>query len=747
MPHISAEEMVNNRFGSRFINEKESTSTSTSTRSDEELPIQVAIPNFLGTSDPVVAMARTVSATSAIVDPSFESIEHNLPNSTLTVNVMDNLSSPSPNRGVKTVITPASPGSTSISTTDNDEFPSSSNSSVSNDVSTSSIEESISPRKKEAGSILTTIYGNSRLSHSPVRAKRRVSQIEDDDDDDEQSTKSPQLQQQQQILSETNVLKYGSSPDRPAIIRRGSSILLSKKRVANAEPQREGIMSQSKRIKSESNAVFVTASDNNTTTTTTTTIGNSNASAADKTAAIEAAAAASVMADMKNNKKPITTSPTLSGEKAKVEDDTSSNGYPKLHAVPPPHSHQQHHLPPSYQNFHPGVGPPPPFHPHVTSFVGGHPFGYHPMAFHGYPHPHGPPVTVPSSMVGPQYHGHPGAGFYPSYYSGFHSPILNQHNVQHLPTFGSPYQNLPAATALPSLTVSSNNGGTTNGEEKDRSKHGTGIIPSISVRSNSTSTTMMKDQSINSSSSSKGSCNTVTDGNSPSCKRCVPLQEPIPSKHWGKDEKTKNLILPDFHRLVNFPDYLSKSRGFVPGGGDTSASGGCSKAVSGKKNCVMCGKLRICSASSLTEKGRPGGGGGINTDGDDGHIIPRQNKGLCTACDVAVWVVMADGMEIKWCKGCKNFRHWAAFGDKGSATKCVRCRHRQKEKYAKQKEVMRVKRNTKRGVTEGIQSSSLKTSLSTNHTIGYDEKKEDETYLAAARGLRSLMNAATGIAK
>lgn len=723
MPHISAEEMVNKRSGSRFTIEKESTSV----RSDEELPIQVAIPNFLGTSDPVVAMARTVSATSAIVDPSFESIEHNPPNSQLSVDVMDNISSPSPNRGVKTVITPASPGSTSRSI-DNNECPSSSNSSVSNVVSNTNL-ESMSPRKKEAGSILTTIYGTSRLSHSPVRAKRRVSQIEAIDDD-EQSSKSPQLQQQQQILRESIVLKYGGSPDRPAIIRRGSSILLSRKREANAEPQREVIMSQLKRIKSESNAVVVTASDN------TTAIGNSNASAVDKTAAIEAAAAASVMADMKNNKKPIT-SPTSSGEKDKVEDDTS-NGYPKLHAVHPPHS-LQHHLPPAYHNFHPGVAPPQ-FHPHAASF-GGHPFGYHPMAFHGYPHPHGPPVTVSSSMVGPQYHGHPAAGFYPPYYSGFHSPIMNQHNGQHLPTFGSPYQNLPGV-ALSPLKRSSNNGVTMNGEEKDRSKHENAAIPSISVRSNSTSTTMMEDQSINSSSSSKGSFNTVTDGTPPSCKRCVPLQEPIPSKHWGKDEKTKDLILPDFHRLVNFPDYLSKSRGFVPGGGDTSASG-CSIAAGGKKNCVMCGKLRICSASSLTEKGRSGGGGGINTDGDDGHIIPRQNKGLCTACDVAVWVVMADGMEIKWCKGCKNFRHWAAFGDKGAATKCVRCRHRQKEKYAKQKEVMRVKRNTKRGVTEETHSSpSLKTSLPTNHAIGSDEKKEDETYLAAARGLRSLMNAA-----
>merc|ERR1711957_206885 len=41
--------------------------------------------------------------------------------------------------------------------------------------------------------------------------------------------------------------------------------------------------------------------------------------------------------------------------------------------------------------------------------------------------------------------------------------------------------------------------------------------------------------------------------------------------------------------------------------------------------------------------------------------------------------------QIKWCKGCKNFKLWASFGDKGHATKCLGCRERQKEKYALQK--------------------------------------------------------------
>jgi hypothetical protein len=146
--------------------------------------------------------------------------------------------------------------------------------------------------------------------------------------------------------------------------------------------------------------------------------------------------------------------------------------------------------------------------------------------------------------------------------------------------------------------------------------------------------------------------------------------------------------LPDFSLLVNFPDHLSKGRNI-----DSSGS----LLSDGTKPCVMCGKHRLCSAcisSDSNNGGRrpritlipspenPTKAGNERTT----HIIPRQNKGVCTECDVAVWLVRDhDNLEIKWCKGCKNFRPWAAFGDKGLATKCVRCRKRQKEKYATQK--------------------------------------------------------------
>lgn len=205
-------------------------------------------------------------------------------------------------------------------------------------------------------------------------------------------------------------------------------------------------------------------------------------------------------------------------------------------------------------------------------------------------------------------------------------------------------------------------------------------------------------------------------------------------------EGTKNVVLPDFHRLVNYPAYLNKSRSLASG----DASGG-SKAVAGKKHCVMCGKLRICSASSLMEKGRAG----MSSDDGTSHIIPRQNKGLCTACDVTVWVLVTEDLEIKWCKGCKNFRQWSVFGQKGSATKCVRCRERQREKYAMQKDAKLGRRNnkasapTEKSPQENTLSAAPSSSTKSQH-IDSVQKKE-ETHFAAARGLTSLMNAAASL--
>ena len=63
----------------------------------------------------------------------------------------------------------------------------------------------------------------------------------------------------------------------------------------------------------------------------------------------------------------------------------------------------------------------------------------------------------------------------------------------------------------------------------------------------------------------------------------------------------------------------------------------------------------------------------------------NQNKNVCTACDVTVWVHSASGLQIKWCKGCKNFKSWASIGSKGHLTKCLQCRDQQNKLYAERK--------------------------------------------------------------
>jgi hypothetical protein len=167
-------------------------------------------------------------------------------------------------------------------------------------------------------------------------------------------------------------------------------------------------------------------------------------------------------------------------------------------------------------------------------------------------------------------------------------------------------------------------------------------------------------------------------------RKCLPLKPPIPSKFQGDMDKVKSAPVPEFTSLVNFPAHMSQKQTV--------------NLPEGMRCCVMCGQPCPCSTGNKSKKknGKPCDGGlaprsnnGQDHLGDKSNgyaIIPSQNKGLCTLCDVNVWVVANTGLEIKWCKGCKNFRPWAAFGDKGLATKCLRCRERQREKYALQKE-------------------------------------------------------------
>jgi hypothetical protein len=179
-------------------------------------------------------------------------------------------------------------------------------------------------------------------------------------------------------------------------------------------------------------------------------------------------------------------------------------------------------------------------------------------------------------------------------------------------------------------------------------------------------------------------------------RKCIALKPPIPSKFQGDIEKVKNALVPEFTCLVNFPAHMSqKQSANLPEGmrccvmcGQACPCSTISKS-GGINNSVASGNNKKPSSSSSTSSSLSGKKDSTSMEKQSGNgmaIIPTQNKGLCTMCDVNVWVVCQSGLEIKWCKGCKNFRPWAAFGDKGLATKCLRCRERQREKYALQKE-------------------------------------------------------------
>ncbi|KAL7465792.1 hypothetical protein ACHAXS_006111 [Conticribra weissflogii] len=83
------------------------------------------------------------------------------------------------------------------------------------------------------------------------------------------------------------------------------------------------------------------------------------------------------------------------------------------------------------------------------------------------------------------------------------------------------------------------------------------------------------------------------------------------------DPKNDHVPVPEFRQLVNYPN--AKHFG----------------------KCVMCN--------------------------ENSHKIPKQNKGVCTSCDEGVWMLLNGGMQIRWCKGCKNFKKWIAFGIKVGA--------------------------------------------------------------------------------
>jgi len=192
--------------------------------------------------------------------------------------------------------------------------------------------------------------------------------------------------------------------------------------------------------------------------------------------------------------------------------------------------------------------------------------------------------------------------------------------------------------------------------------------PSISIRNPTTPTSDITG-CPNYSMQAPATCRLIVT----SFTNCTPISSPIPGKFQGDMEKYKNAAVPDFISLVNFP---------------TSSRQGIH--ADGTKMCVMCGQSRFLSSPKMVSKMKARLANMNRSDScsspTHSAIIPAQNKGLCTYCDVNIWIVKESKLQIKWCKGCKNFQNWASFGEKGGATKCLRCRDRQREKYAASKQ-------------------------------------------------------------
>lgn len=111
--------------------------------------------------------------------------------------------------------------------------------------------------------------------------------------------------------------------------------------------------------------------------------------------------------------------------------------------------------------------------------------------------------------------------------------------------------------------------------------------------------------------------------------KCHPLPQPHPT-HFQGDMK-ENFRIPDFSFLTN---YAPMQVGMPEG----------------TKTCVMCGENRNCNnGKSYKTKSMKSS----TKYSEDSIVIPNQNKGLCTRCDVNIWVIKSSNVQVKWCKGCK----------------------------------------------------------------------------------------------
>jgi len=418
----------------------------------EELPIQVAIPYILGTSDPIVAMGKNEVST-AVVGSSFDS---------------QTLSSPPPRYVNKGVITPSSSIGRVNST--------SSNSSATDDIS-SADSECITLKKIDSGPISTSTGSEPQPSHSPILVKRRLSQISQTDDEEVSAT-SKEEQDVHGVVKESSVR-------RPAIIRRGSS-LISKDKSDDMNSSQEGV---SKTIpeKIKCNEEIDVVSDNI----------NDDRNKRGKIATNNTDTT-TVITDGVEKKENITlTSP---GEKG----DESSNGITQH----PKGGYHPHHM--LHPGFLPTTSTPHAYHPHSVPH-GSYPYGTfpgYPPAYSGYP-PH---------VMASQFHGHPAAGFYPPYPPGYHHHALHQQTGIHLSPFAH-IHNYPTGIAMSTPGTPSEKSKKSPKDEVDNCKQ-IAVLPSMYKSSSGCGTVVEVKKS--------GDLRHPTSAN-----RCVPLQEPIPSKHWG----------------------------------------------------------------------------------------------------------------------------------------------------------------------------------------------------------------------
>lgn len=116
--------------------------------------------------------------------------------------------------------------------------------------------------------------------------------------------------------------------------------------------------------------------------------------------------------------------------------------------------------------------------------------------------------------------------------------------------------------------------------------------------------------------------------------------------------------VPDFSELINFPQ--------------KSVVGAKLTTRNGKKRCIMCGHwrsvLRIVGDMSVVPP-----------------IIPYDNRGVCTDCQVRVWNVQETNLAIKFCQQCKNFGEWTTFCNDTTCNDCQACTsERRPRKVARQ---------------------------------------------------------------